>query len=224
MKNIIEVQPNNSNLVEFYKTHTTEIFSLLSLIVSTIIVGILLFKKPKSNNLNYVKFEEIDSHEKIQEVIKQMLDVSQASRVALALVHNSCNTDMLPLKEFSVMYEATQINVPSLKLTIRRIPITECFVNKELKHLTDIKFTKYYKGQPSLSLACVDYLEKRDIHTKYSRLLTSKKGIYGIIELQFIEQPTFDLYNNPDKLKQLEECYSQLKTLLKEGNLDTVFF
>lgn len=224
MKNIIEVPSKQDNLLKVYEKHTEEFFGLLSLIISTVIVGILLFRKPKPQTLNYVKFEDIDTHENIQEVVKKMLDISQASRVAVALVHDSYSTDILPLKEFSVVYEATQINVPSLKLNIRKVPITECFINKELKHLTDIKFTKYYKGQPSLSLACVNYLEKRGINTKYSRLLTSKKGIYGIIELHYLEEPTIDLYTHQDQLNQLEDCYGQLKLLFREGNLDRVFF
>jgi len=222
--NIIEVKSTRDNLVDFYKNHTEEVFGLLSLIISSLILLTVAFKQPKKVNSNYVKFEEIDNHEKIQEVVKQTLDITQASRVAVALVHNTCNTDAIPFKEFSVVYEATQINVPSLKTLIRKIPITDCFINKELKHLTDVKFNKYYRGQSSLSLVCVNYLTKRGIHTKYSRLLTSKKGIFGIIEIQYLEEPTLDWYSNQDKLTQLEECYSNLKALLREGNLDTVFF
>lgn len=220
---IIEVKSTRDNLVDFYKNHTQEIFGLLSLIISTLILVTLAFKQPKKVNSNCVSYEEIDNHEKTQEVVKQMLDITQASRVVVALVHNSCNTDTIPFKEFSIVYEATQIEVSSLKTLIRKIPITDCFIDKELKHLTPIKFNKYYRGQLSLSLACINYLKKRGIHTKYSRLLTNKKGIFGIIEIQYLEEPTLDWYSNQDKLSQLEECYSNLKVLLKEGNLDTVF-
>lgn len=224
MKNIIEVQSTKDNLVRFYERHTEEIFGLVSLILSSVIIGILLFKKPKTVIKPYVKFEEIDNHEAIQDTLKKMLEISQASRVVITLVHNSCSFNALPFKEFSVVYEATQIEVPSLKSSVKKLPVTDCFINKEVKHLTDVKFTKYYKGQPSLSLACIDYLEKKGIYTKYSRLLSNKQGIYGIIELHYLKEPAIDLFANLDKLNQLEECYSNIKVLLKEGNLDTVFF
>ena len=217
---IIEINNNKTQFIEFYKNHQQEFYGLIFLVLFTLFFCFTFFKTKIDNN--YIKYEELDNHERIQELIKKILDITQASRVLVVLVHNTSNIDAVEFKEFSVVYEALQINIPSLRKLIKRIPITECFINKEIKHLNDFKFHKYYIGQPNLSLACSNYLKRKELNTKYSRLLTNKNGIFGLIEIQYIQQPTIDLYNNIPLLNKLEEYYSNLKILLKKGNLDTV--
>lgn len=201
-------------LCNLYQTYKVEGFSLIIIILLLSI----LYKKNKPFLSTCVTNKDIYNHNKIEEILKHILNILDCDRVVIFIFHTKNKEDnLLPFKSMSVIYEACKDNVASKKDSLINLPILN--IQSQLKNLNPFKFLKFSVTQNNVNPSCVDYLRKKGIHTKYCRLLSNKQGAYGILEIQYLTEPSFDLLTNSIKLSMVKDYFVQLKVLLKEAHV-----
>jgi hypothetical protein len=201
-------------LCSLYRTYKVEVFSLIIIVLLLTI----LCKKNKSSLATYVSTKDLSNHNKIEKILKQMRVILDCDRVVIGIFHTENKEDtLLPFKSMSVIYETCKDNVNSKKDSLINLPILN--IQSEIRNLNPYKFIKFSVSQSNVNPNCAAYLEKKGIYTKYCRLLSSKQGAYGILEIHYLTEPSFDFLNNPIKLSMVKECFAELKELLKEANI-----
>lgn len=209
-------QPNINypTLCNVYQTYKVEGFSL---VIIVLLLNILC-KKNKPSLATCVTSKEISNHNEIENVLKQILTILDCDRVVIGIFHTkSKENNLLPFKSMSVIYEACKDNVISKKESLINLPILN--IQSEIRNLNPFKFLKFSVNEINVNSSCAAYLKKKGIHTKYCRLLSSKQGAYGILEIHYLTEPFFDLLTNPIKLSMVKDYFIQLKGLLKEANV-----
>lgn len=213
MKSVEAIPSSQINLPDIYQSYKTEGFNL----VIIILLISLLFKSFKVKHPTFVTTKEIAIHNEIEEVLKNIATTIDCDRAVIGVFHTTDPIkDLLAFKVMSVLYEYKKESAPSKKDIVVNLPAID--IPSEIKNLNPFHFLKFSISQSNLSLGCKGYLERMGIHTKYCRLLSNKKNIYGIIELHHLTDPTIDLLSNSTKLKIVEDYFTQLKVLLKEAN------
>ena len=214
MKPIELLSSNSFTLSNLYQTYKVEGFNL----VTILLLLLILCKKNKSFLATCVTSKEISNHNEIENILKQMLTILDCDRVVIGIFHTKSKEDsLLPFKSMSVIYEACKDNVTSKKESLVNLPVLN--IQSEIRNLNPFKFLKFSVNQNNVNSSCVVYLKKKGIHTKYCRLLSSKQGAYGILEIHYLTEPSFDLLTNPIKLSMVKDYFIQLKGLLKEANV-----
>lgn len=197
-------------LCKLYQAYKAEGFSLIIIVLLLAI----LCKKNKSSLATCVTTKDIFNHNEIEKILKQMLTILDCDRIAIGIFHNS---ELLPLTTMSVLYEVCKEGVTPKKDSMLNLPILN--LQSEIKNLNPFKFLKFSITQSNLTPSCARYLQNKGVHTKYCRLLANKEGAYGIMEMHYLTEPSFDFLTNPLKVSMIRDCFKELKTLLKEANI-----
>lgn len=169
-------------------------------------------KTTTRNIISYITPADIHQTNRVEIILNKLLAIANADRVGIAMFHNgaSVGSEHLPFKEFTLTYEAKNPSIASLKSVVRKIPLSR--LTKQLDKISSTEFTECSLDNVTDN-ECKMYMRSVKLERIYSRLLSNKKGIYGIIEIHFINEKNTEL--NSEKLEEIEDVYSELLFCLK---------
>ncbi|WP_206758472.1 hypothetical protein [Calothrix sp. FACHB-1219] len=160
--------------------------------------------------MTYVTAHSVKQRQYIDFILEELLLVTSSNRAVLGLFHNGTRLGAISFTSMSVFHEAVDANTNSLKSRFKNVPI-EKIEEEILKGLNSPhEFIKYSIDQ-ELPPGCLKYLNRNGIHTVYSRvLMNSNKGMYGILEIQYLSQPSNDFLLDKSRINQVELIFSKL--------------
>lgn len=198
---------------------TLTIFDYFVVINSSLILTIALLnyirlsKSPLTNVISYLSKEDIKQRQMVEGILKEMLGLSNAHRVVIGLFHNGTSVGSLHFQKMSVFYEALSPSASSLKMAFKDVEAYK--LEQEVLKGSPDKFSKYSRQDPDLDPECKKYLDTQGLNTIYSRLLVSKKGVFGILEIQYVEDVELEVLHNNYVSRQLEQIFNKLRRALE---------
>jgi hypothetical protein len=178
------------------------------------IKNIIVLPKQVIDTYHYVTKEDLILLDKIDDLMNQLLGMLDADRIAIAKIHNGTydNTNA-HLMKFSMIYEVISERVTPQKLKVQNIPIN--YIKEEISLGSVDVFQRL--DRTDLESRCDLYLDSVGLTTKYFKLLSVNKDIYGVIEIHFVNNPIRDflidralskrVYKN---VKELEDCLQSI--------------
>jgi hypothetical protein len=131
---------------------------------------------------------------------------SDSDRVCLGVLHNGERWGSKHFTKMTIAYETRKSGIASVKSLFRGVDIEK--VREELRIATHTEFVSFKRSDSGLSSGCKTYLDTVGIKSVSTRLLRSKEGVYGILELQKLSESESVI--DDSKSQQLEEIYNRL--------------
>jgi hypothetical protein len=179
------------------------------LIVNTITNIVSLIKignTVRRNAITYLSDNHFKETDYIEGILRELLIVSDSDRVCLGVLHNGEYWGSKHFTKMTIAYETKKSGINSIKYLFRGVDIEK--ISSELKSATHTEFTNFNRIDSNLSTGCKEYLDTLGIKSVSTRLLRSKEGVYGILELQKLSER--DLKINSVKSQQQEEIFNKL--------------
>lgn len=178
----------------------------------------------KKNITAYLKPEHFEDREYIENILKEMLQVSHSDRVCLGIFHNGTNWGNLHFTKMSVKYEARRQGIESVKPILKDIDIER--IAEDIRAYTDTEFRYFSRENLGINPGCIVYLDSLGIKSVCCRLLSSKEsignklfrrffkpkevGVYAILELQSLSEESREDKDPTSTKQKLEELYKKL--------------
>ena len=178
----------------------------------TFIKNILVLPKQVMDTYHYVTKEDLILLDKIDDLMNQLLGMLDADRIAIAKIHNGTfdNTNA-HLMKFSIIYEVTSERVSAQKSKVQNIPIN--YIKEEIS-LGSAEFFQRL-DRTDLESKCDMYLDSIGLTTKYFKLLSINKDIYGVIEIHFVDSPNIDFITDKTLSNRVYKSVRQLENSLQ---------
>lgn len=178
----------------------------------TFIKNILVLPKQVMDTYHYVTKEDLILLDKIDDLMNQLLGMLDADRIAIAKIHNGTfdNTNA-HLMKFSMIYEVKSEKVSAQKSKVQNIPIN--YIKEEIS-LGSAEFFQRL-DRTDLESKCDMYLDSIGLTTKYFKLLSINKDIYGVIEIHFVDSPNIDFITDKTLSKRVYKSVRQLENSLQ---------
>ena len=159
-----------------------------------------------SNAITYLTDSHFKETEYIEGILRDLLVASDSDRVCLGVLHNGERWGSKHFTKMTIAYETRKSGIASVKSLFRGVDIEK--VREELRIATHTKFISFKRSDLDLSSGCRVYLDSVGIRSVTTRLLRSKEGVYGILELQKLSESESVI--DDSKSQQLEEIYNRL--------------
>lgn len=204
--NIIKTNPDFANSV-------TVINTLLGVI--SIVVGVVnylkLLKQPLKDVAAFIDPREIRKRKIIETLMMRMLLRAEADRMVIGMFMNGNTISEISLKKFSIVYEVKRnSSIQSIKPVYQQIDSDPILT--EVVYCSDLYFTVFQRDNPEIKPGCAKYMDYNNLKTVLNRLLTTKDGIYGVVQFQYLEPA------DTKKITEnvlLEEKFNKLEKALK---------
>lgn len=223
MSNQIEVNPSlnttevlNTNLLKHEEGSSFIAFLILSSSVLSLIISIVnhlnILTLPIRNRITEYTNKEREQILIVENTLREYLVIAGCQRVVIGLFHNGTSVGAIHFKKMTISHECTTNETISIKSKFDNVSLAK--LDQELNKSSSYSFTKFDIKDDSLPVGCKSYMSENGIQRVLTRLLTNRKGIYGILELHYTETPAFDVINNKELLLQLESVHRKVCTLL----------
>lgn len=159
------------------------LISSLIVFISSVTTHLKVISAKTKNIISYIKPKDNKEKNIIEGNLRQVMGEASAIRVAVAMFHNGSSIGSYHFNKMSMLYEVTKSGYASIKSKVQNIPFVN--IEKSVQLSSADKWTKFSISTPNLDKECIKYLRVNNLEAVYSRLLASKEGIYGIIELQY---------------------------------------
>ncbi|TRT88118.1 MAG: hypothetical protein EWV82_03180 [Microcystis aeruginosa Ma_AC_P_19900807_S299] len=175
-----------------------------------------LLKTPLSNAITYLTNNHLHDVREIENILSEMLAVTQCHRIAVGLFHNGKSVGKHHFNKMSVFYEVVAPGITPLKDELQNISLSKIY--DDIESSSGQSFIKVSAEDKSLKSRCVVHLDSIGVKELLSRLLVaSNKGIYGIIQLHWVENTTENILENPAIVAQLNKLFNRLVSLIEEN-------
>ncbi|PPJ61963.1 hypothetical protein [Cuspidothrix issatschenkoi] len=175
-----------------------------------------LLKTPLSNAITYLTNNHLHEVREIENILSEMLAVAQCHRIAVGLFHNGKSVGKHHFNKMSVFYEVVAPGITPLKDELQNISLSKIY--DDIESSSEQSFIKVSAEDKSLKTRCVMHLDSIGVKELLSRLLVaSNKGIYGIIQLHWVENTTENILENPAIVAQLNKLFNRLVSLIEEN-------
>jgi hypothetical protein len=208
---IREIQSFKDVVIDITKDGIITLSESITVILSLIILYKSFADKGK-DVITFISRERIEEQAYINSLLREFLGVTQCHRICIGIFHNGTKAGSIHFRKMSIVYEALSHGVSSIKNKVQSKSIIE-FEDEILKY-SDSEFTRYSIEDSDIKPECRKHLDFIGVHTIYSRLLSIKKGGYGIMQLQFIDKPDFEIFNTLDKIQSAEKIFNKISTAL----------
>lgn len=158
------------------------------------------------NAIIYLTDNHFKETEYIEGILRDLLVASDSDRVCLGVLHNGERWGSKHFTKMTIAYETRKSGIASVKALFKGVDIEK--IREELKVSIHTEFTSFNRSDPGLSSGCKIYLDSVGIKSVISRLLRSKEGTYGILELQKLSERESGIDDR--KSQQLDEIYNRL--------------
>ncbi|MBE9234287.1 hypothetical protein IQ231_22220 [Cuspidothrix issatschenkoi LEGE 03284] len=221
---IVEVKSSEEQIYGIYnrylKTGNISLFEIIILLVAfgslalSWVNHLKLLKTPLSNAITYLTNNHLHEVREIENILSEMLAVTQCHRIAVGLFHNGKSVGKHHFNKMSVFYEVEAPGINPLKDALQNIPLSKIY--DEIEMSSGESFIKVSALDKSLKSRCVMHLNSIGVKELLSRLLIApNKGIYGIIQLHWVENTTENILENPVMLSQLNKLFNRLVTSIE---------
>lgn len=167
----------------------------LIVIILTLITSILNGKKlaylTKSNILAYLNNDNIKNVLYIENLLEKLLLLTNSSRICVGLFHNGTSIGSYSFKKMSIIYEAKRSDTKSIKNNYKDVELARLY--KHLAKVNTDNFTFSSRDDDSLDKECIQYLDFLNLTAVYSILLSDSKGVYGILEIQYLDKNKYNV-------------------------------
>lgn len=223
---IIETKSSEEQIYGIYnrylKTGNISLFEIIILLIAfgslalTWINHIRLIKTPISNAITYLTNNHLHEVREIENTLSEMLAVAQCHRIAVGLFHNGKSVGKHHFNKMSVFYEVVAPGITPLKDELQNISLSKIY--DDIESSSGQSFIKVSAEDKSLKSRCVMHLDSIGVKELLSRLLVApNKGIYGIIQLHWVENTTENILENPAMVAQLNKLFNRLVTSIEEN-------
>lgn len=179
---------------------------LIANTVTNIINLVSIGNTAARNAIIYLSDTHFKETEYIEGILRDLLVASDSDRVCLGILHNGERWGSKHFTKMTIAYETRKSGISSIKSLFKGVDIEK--VREELRIATHTKFITFNRSDSGLSRGCQVYLDSVGIKSVSTRLLRSKEGVYGILELQKLSEN--NLVMNDNKSEQTEEIYNKL--------------
>lgn len=223
---IIETKSSEEQIYGIYnrylKTGNITLFEIIILLIAFGSLGlswishIRLVKTPISNAITYLTNNHLHEVREIENILSEMLAVAQCHRIAVGLFHNGKSVGKHHFNKMSVFYEVVAPGITPLKDELQNVALSKIY--DDIESSSGQSFIKVSAEDKSLKSRCVMHLDSVGVKELLSRLLVaSNKGIYGIIQLHWVENTTENILENPAMVAQLNKLFNRLVTSIEEN-------
>lgn len=191
------------------------IILILVTLLTTIRNSLKLESITKINVLSYLNKDSIKQIADIEKLLEELLLLLDASRICVALFHNGTSIGSYPFKRMSVIYEAVRSDAKSLKKVVKDIDLNN--LSNQLLNLSAEHFTEVARLDPKLNTSCKEYLDYHDLYVMHSILLKNKIGVYGILEIQYLNnnKNNADTFSKESIIEEKEILINKILTSVK---------
>jgi hypothetical protein len=210
----LELQDANSPNIPLYGVSILQFFYLVASLTTLIVVIYNHIKEmhtPIKTAVSYFSHSEIKEKQAVESVLENFIKLTGCHRVCIGLFHNGSGAGSIHFKKMSVTHEAKKPGISSFISRFRNIDLYK--VEPELLLSNSYEFISISVNDSSLDSGCKNYMISNGLKYILCRQLLCKKGIYGIIELHFVEEPDLTLLNNPDIIHQINIVYEQVANM-----------
>ena len=222
----VETKSSEEHIYGIYNRYLkTGNITLIEIIILLVAFGSLalswfnhlkLLKTPLSNAITYLTNNHLHDVREIENILSEMLAVAQCHRIAVGLFHNGKSVGKHHFNKMSVFYEVVAPGITPLKDELQNISLSKIY--DDIESSSGQSFIKVSAEDKSLKTRCVMHLDSIGVKELLSRLLVaSNKGIYGIIQLHWVENTTENILENPAIVAQLNKLFNRLVSLIEEN-------
>jgi hypothetical protein len=215
---------------KYTQTGTISLFEIIILLIafSSLTVSGLnhlrLLKTPVRDVITYLNLNHIKETREIENILQEMLAVSQCHRVLIGLFHNGTSVGTHHFNKMSVFYEVVAPSISPLRDKTQNVLLYKLY--DEIENNTGDTFSKYSREDKDLKPRCIMHLDNIGVKESLKRLLVdSDKGIYGIVELQWVNFTSEDIMKDTSNLAQLDILFNRLVSHIEgmENNKKRLF-
>lgn len=213
-KESADFQQPNSELIPPYGIAFIEFFYLIASITTLTVViynRIKEIHKPIKTAIAYFSHNDIKEKQAVESVLQNFIKLTGCHRVCIGLFHNGSGAGSIHFKKMTITHEAKKPGIVSFISRFRNVDLYK--IEAELLMSNSYAFTHISADHAKLDSGCKNYMVSNGLKYVLCRQLLCKKGIYGIIELQFVEDPDLTLLNNPETIKQVNVVYEQVANM-----------
>lgn len=173
------------------------------------------FKSPIRNKIRHLSKKDLAQTDHMESLLKELLYIAKCDRVSVALLHNGSFVGKdIHFDKLSVFYEVTNPNIVSIKDNIQAIKVSKVY--KHMSSTSEDHFSKFSRDkEKDINPNFARFLDSIGIDTVYSRLLVDSQGIYGIIELHYVNTPNEIELVNANKIRELDIIFNKVSMFLE---------
>ena len=188
------------------------ISSILTVLL-TIVAAVNKLGSPMKDKLTYFSIErDIKQRQMVESILQEFINISKCHRVCVGLFSNGTSIGTVHYKKMNITHEAVAPGVTSFRERFQNISTLK--LEQEILNSTSYKFTEVSLNDSTLITGCRNYMRSNSLHTILSRRLVNKRGMYGLLELQYIDEPEKTIVYGSQEYHQLEDVFNHLSNML----------
>lgn len=206
--------PNSNINIPVYGIAVVEFFYLAATLTTLAVIiysRLQQVYRPIKSTVSYFTQNDLVQKQAVESVLENFIKITGCHRVCIGLFHNGSSVGSTHFKKMSITHEAKQQGVSSFIARFQNVPLYK--LEQELTLSNSYEFTSISINDPDLYISCKNYMNSNCLKYVLTRQLICNKGIYGIIELQFIEEPDLDDLKKQETIAQINTVYDQIANM-----------